>query len=297
MRSILFLLTLLFGCAGAYAQTDLQLMLETEKAFHRAAVERGMKPAFLEYLSSDSVFFHTTAVNGREFWRSRQDRSPALLIRNPSFADISSNGRLGYTTGSWTLYPRGKNDVLTEYGQYVTIWEKGPDDKFHASLDIDISHEKLPVSQMRRKLTANKIKDRNKKGYSAADASMNFLRMSMGRDGLGAAYERFAASDVVLLREKAPPIRGKRRVVKATKNYVSIDFPKRIATYESGDLAYVWNPCEYADSGEGTEKGSCLQIWKLRDAQWYIVLGVLARVPNLSQPTITVKQKTKASKD
>lgn len=120
---------------------------------------------------------------------------------------------------------------------------------------------------------------------------MNFLKMSMSGQALGGAYEEFAAKDVRLLREGSPPIIGRKNAISETKNYTSIDFPKSIALFETGDMAYIWNPCEYADSNEGTEKGNCLHIWKLRKNKWWIVLGILAPVPNETKPTLKVRPK------
>jgi len=289
---VLSLFTFLF-CVDVFAQTDLQRMIDTEKAFARAVAEKGMKSAFLEILADDSVIFRPTAVNGREFWKAREDFSPALLIRHPTYADIAANGLLGYTTGNWEFYPKGKTGSMTEFGQYVTIWEKKQDGKFRASVDIGITQEKISFPESNRKLPIGTSRDKNKRGWSAADASMNFLRMSMNKQALGGSYKKFAAKDVRFLREDAPPIVGRKKVVSETKNYISVEFPKKTALYESADMAYVWNACEYADSNEGAEKGNCLHIWKLRKKKWWIVLGVFAPVPNETQPTLKIRPGNK----
>ena len=62
-----------------------------------------------------------------------------------------------------------------------------------------------------------------------------------------------------------PPLEGKKRVLSEMKRYRSVEFPKKVSLYESADMAYIWNPCEYANNDEGTIKGNCLHIWKLRD--------------------------------
>jgi len=290
------------SCIGVVAQSDLQQLYDTQKAFEQAAADKGIRSAFLEFLADDSVIFHPNAVNGRAFWKARENSSPALLIRSPTYTDIAANGLIGYTTGNWELYPKGKTDPLVKFGQYVTVWEKKQDGKFRVSLDIDITHEKLSFSEIKRITPIdkrippiNKSRDLNRRGWSAVDPSMNFLRMSMSKKALGGAYEKFAARDVRLLREREPPIIGRKNVVSATKRYTSIEFPKKTAMHESADMAYVWNACEYANSLEGTEKGNCLHIWKLRDKKWWIVLGVFARVSNETQPTLKNRQKNRRS--
>lgn len=281
-------------CTGVFGQADMQPMFDAEKAFVQSAAANGIKSAFLEVLAGDSIIFRPEAVNGREYWSNRVDSPASTLVRVPKYGDISSNGVLGYTMGNWRQYPKGKSEALADFGQYVTIWEKRGG-KFFASLDIGITHEKLPFSETDRVWKADKTSDPNKLGWSPADASMNFLRMSMSEDRLGAAYRKFAADDVRLLIEREPPILGRKNVVKQTNRYISVEFPKKVALFQAADMAYTWNACQYANSNEGIENGNCLHIWKLRKKKWLIVLGVFARVDSEIAPTLKVRQGNKKS--
>ncbi len=288
------ILTFVF-CANLFAQSALQQMFDTEKAFEQAAAEKGMKAAFLEFLSDDSIIFSPNAINGKQFWQAKEDSSAALLVRKSTYGDISANGLLGYTMGDWRLYPKGKSESLAEFGQYVTIWEKRQNGRFFASVDIGISHDKLTFADTDRVLRANRTSDPNKRGWSPTDSSMNFQRMSMSQERLGAAYKKFAADDVRLLIERQPPILGKKNVVAEMGRYISIEFPKKTALFQSADMAYTWNPCQYANSNEGTETGNCLHVWKLRNKKWWIVLGVFARVNSQDAPVLKTKKKNKKS--
>jgi ketosteroid isomerase-like protein len=292
MRGTFVLILAVLCCANAIAQGDLRALLDTEKSFEKCASDKGMKDAFLEYLADDSIIFHPNPVNGKDYWK-RNDASQMTLVRQSVDADISSNGKMGYTTGNWRLFPKGKSEESAEYGQYVTVWERRPDGKFQATLDIRITHEKLPFAETNRTWPAAKSSDPNKNGWSPADTSMKFLRTSMGYEGLGGAYDKFAANEVRLLVEREPPVLGKKDVVSAMKRYVSIAFPRKIALLQAADMAYVWNPCRFANSDEGTEEGNCLQIWKLRDKKWWIVLGVFARVTSETKPVLKDRQKNK----
>lgn len=293
MKTRFISILVLLLCTNAIAQSDLQHLFDTEKGFERTAAEKGVKSAYLEFLADDSVVFRPDAVNGKEFWKAREDSSSELLSRNATFIDIAANGLLGYSTGNWEFFPKGRTGPPTKFGQFVTIWEKKPDGKFRASVDISVTHEKFPNAETSRVVPTDKNRDLNKRGRSAADPSMNFLRTSMSKPALSGAYKKFAAKDVRLLLDQAPPITGKKNVVGETKPYTSISFPKKIALYESADMAYVWNACEFANSNEGTEKGNCLHIWKLRNKKWWIVLGVFARIPNETEPTLKIRQKSK----
>jgi ketosteroid isomerase-like protein len=286
----------LFIPSNIFAQADLQSMLSTERSFEQTASEKGIKDAFLNFLSDDSVIFRPNPVNGKEFWKINNETTPMVMVRKTIDSDVASNGMMGYTTGDWRLYPKGKGEESTQYGQYVTVWEKRQDGKFFATVDISVIHDKLSFSESDRISTAAKSKDTNMRGWSVADASMNFLRTSMNVEGLAGAYKKFGSDEVRLLIEREPPVLGKKNVVKEMKRYISISFPKKVALLQAADMAYTWNPCEFANSNEGTESGNCLQIWKLRDKKWSIVLSVYARVANETKPELKIRQKKKLIK-
>jgi len=294
-KVLLLTLVAVLASTVVYPQPELQSLVLAARSFEETVADKGTKRAFLEFLSDDAVIFRTSAVNGKEFWRSQPDDLGQILSRNTTFLDVSANGMLGYTTGNWRLFEKGKSESTAKFGQYVTIWEKRPDGKFYATLDISITHEKLPFIETDKPVPLDSRRDPNKRGWSPADASMNFLRVSMTGSGLGGAYEQFAAKEVRLLIEGQPPFIGKKKVVEIMKNYLSIEFPKRATMFQAADLAYVWNPCQYANSDEGIERGNCLHIWKLRDKKWWIVLGVFAPVINDTQPVLKSRPRAKRS--
>ncbi|MEO8650292.1 MAG: hypothetical protein ABI539_14090 [Acidobacteriota bacterium] len=282
------ILGLLFYSA-AFGQSDLQIMRDSESQLERIAVEQGPNKAFLQFLADDAVIFCPHAVRGREFWKTNSAPVGFTITRVSTFADISSTGMLGYTTGNWRMYPLSRKEDQAKFGEYVTIWEKKPDGRFLASLDIETRHDKLPFYQTDTAVSADDESDLNKRSLSPSDASMDFFRLSMTKKALSGAYDKFAAKDIRFLREGLPPIIGKKNVVKVTKEYVSLDFPQTTALFQSGDMAYIWNKCSYDKTGEGNEEGNCLHIWKLRDDKWWIVLGVFAGVPNTTPPVLKTK--------
>ena len=289
----------LFGvvlfCAPILAQADLQKLQQTGYEFDRAVAQKGSKAAYLQYLSDDGTIFRPDPVNGKQYWNGQKDDANFRLTRKATFADVSANGMLGYTTGDWRLDQKGKGEGYSKFGQYVTIWEKRQDGKYYATIDIGITHDKLTAKEADPYVQPDAEKDLNKRGWSPADSSMDFLRISMQGGGLGKAYEEYAAKDVRLLIERLPPITKKKRVIAAMNQYRSIEFPTKVAMFQAADMAYTWHPCQYANSNEGIEKGNCLHIWKLRDNKWSIVLGVFAPQPNDTVPKLQPRQKRLAS--
>lgn len=295
MKTVFVSILTVFFCANIFAQSDFQEMLNAERSFDQAAAEKGTKPAYLAFLADDSVIFRPGAVNGKEFWKMREASPTERLVRNITYTDIASNGLLGYTTGGWELYPQGQTKPATKFGQYLTVWEKRPGG-FRATLDIAVTHDQISVSDPKQITPTDSAKDLNERGWSPADASMNFLRASMTNEELSGAYKQFAAEDVRLLRDREPPIIGKKKVVSETKHYKSVSFPKKVTLFQSADMAYTWNPCKFENSNEGTEEGNCLHIWKLRDKKWWIVLGIFAPVTNETPPKLKSHYKGKNPK-
>jgi ketosteroid isomerase-like protein len=125
------LISILFLTVGIFGQVnkDLQALAETEKAFARFAAEKDTKSAFLEFAAPDGIVFSPNPVNAIAHWNSR-GASKGLLSWQPSFADISSNGVLGWTTGPWEYRPKGKDDAPVAWGEFSTVWQKQPDGNF-----------------------------------------------------------------------------------------------------------------------------------------------------------------------
>ena len=282
MKKLAALFLIVFSCcccASVFAQTNLQKLYDTEKAFERAAAEKGVNRAFLEFSAPDGVCFNPNAVNCREYWGARTASSAALLW-NPNFVDVSSNGAMGYTTGNSIYRPRGKDDPEAYYGQYVTVWQRQPNGNYLAVLDLGVSHEKPAATETEWKSPADSGKELNEKKFSAADASTAFFETAT-RQGLSRAYKAFLAEDARLLRDGKQPFLGKQNALAQFKNdKTQIFFAKRSVFVGAADMAYVSNTYTASDkSGKQVEKGNFLQIWKLRGGKWQIVLDAFLPVP------------------
>lgn len=283
-----FLTFFIIGLASVYAagQSEFQAMVDADRSLASYAAVSGTKTAYLKYLGDDGVIFKPEATNGKAWWNLQKEEPATILKRTMAYADIASNGLLGYTTGVWEESPKKQGGPARQIGQYITVWSKKPDGKFYAIIDVMTKYDEAAPPVGNPMLATTYPKDINKRRWSAADPSMKFLRMGMDRGGLGNAFEEWAAEDIRLIIEENPPIYGKKNAVKAMKKYLSVAFPPKVALLESADLAYAWNQCEYANSEEGMEKGTCLNIWKLRNKKWYITSSAFARVPNMIKPTL-----------
>lgn len=278
MKTLLILI-IVFCAASVFAQSrvDLEKIVETEKAFARFADEKGIKPAFLEFLADDGVMFNPQQVNGKELWRSRPE-SPALLSWYPVFADVSSNGVLGYTTGEGEYRPQGKTDTTVYYSTYATVWRRQPSGNYKAVFDVGITHDKPASSDTNwtSPKTSEKFSEENKP--LAANAMSSFYDTATTK-GLSKAYKSFTADYARFLREGKFPIIGKSGAPTESKKS-KITFGKGATMQSAGDLGYSMTTYEMKNGDKTTEKGNIIQIWKLFGGRWQIVLDVFAPIPS-----------------
>jgi hypothetical protein len=285
MKSLFLILLIPLTSFVVIAQDARQQLLAAERGYARASEDIGIKQAAMQFFASDTVIFRPEAVNGLEFWKSTPD-GLGIAIRSIESYDISSNGQIGFTSGSIETFKKGKSDPNSEYGNYATIWGRREGGTFRPIMEITTQYDRSVELKISKDRQRHYKTESNKSSRSAADPSMEFLKMSMGNARLGGAYKQYAAEDIRFLRDGVPPIIGKKRVAEFTKDYLSVRFPTKFTLIESGDMAYSWNPCNYANSDEGFENGNCLHVWKLRNKKWWIVLGVYARAINELLPEL-----------
>ena len=283
---VLFLLLILTNVLIAQTvnsipvKKNLQKLVETEQSFAMTAKQKGTKAAFLEFLADDGIIFQPGETNGKLFWKNRPE-SPAWLNWSPAWADISSDGKLGYTTGGWSFHPKGTGDQATAYGEYLTIWKKQSDGNFKAVLDIGISHEK-PASE-------------NQSWKSPADAESGTTKVKSGinngvltdifsKEMLSQGYFNYFADDVVVLRDGHEPFSGKTNAFlgleKADKNFPPksyLDFKANLSQI-FGNMMYSHGVYQLTHKDKSISSWNFLQVWKHRNGKWQIVADVFTEI-------------------
>jgi ketosteroid isomerase-like protein len=275
MKLSVFLVVLL-SVLPIFGQSDLEKLVASERAFAKTALDKGTRSAFLEFMSGDAVVFTPDKTVARPFWTARPD-SPAALFWAPNFADVSSNGILGYTTGNWEHRAKGRNDVPDAFGNFITVWVRQPSGQYRWVIDIGVSHAK--PEKYTEDFTQPKPGSGNPNNISAADSANRFYEMA-AKQGLQKAYSMFVDNDVRFFRENEFPAGGRNALIDRVKKYKgTFTFPKRSMFFETADMAYANNAYTFTSENGPVETGNFLQIWKLIDGKWKIVLDIFKPIP------------------
>ncbi|MEO6589671.1 MAG: nuclear transport factor 2 family protein [Pyrinomonadaceae bacterium] len=290
MKVILPLFLLIIFAVFAFGQpkksnlktnNNLQTLVETEQAFAKTAELKGTKAAFLVFLADDGIVFNPTETNGKLFWQNRPE-SPAWLNWSPNWADISSDGNLGYTTGGWSFHPKGKTGEATAFGDYFTIWKKQADGKFKAVVDMGISHKK-PLSEI-------------KNWKSPADAGTGATKVEAGinngiltdifsKEMLSQGYFNYFADDVVILRDGFEPFHGKTNAFAGLEKVDKQFPPKSYLDFKAnvsqiyGNMMYSQGIYQLTHKDKTISSWNFLQVWKNRNGKWQIIADVFTEIP------------------
>ncbi len=258
------------------AQSDLQKMVDTEHAFAAKAAVDGTKAAFLANMTDDAVVFNPDKMNAKAFWSARGE-SKSLLSWAPNYADISSNGILGYTTGNWEFRAKGKDDAPAAFGEFITLWQRQSDGTYKFILDIGVGHEK-PANYSTEWKTAAAAAG-SEKMEPTSDAAAAFYQLQ-AKKGTAKAYETYADDNIRCYRDEKLPILGKKDAIKMLKaDKAKTVFAKRSTTFTADNISYSLNTYTKSLDGKEVEKGNFVQIWKFSGGKWRIVLDVFAPLP------------------
>ncbi len=274
MKVVFLSFVVLLTAIAANGQGPAEQIHATERAFEKAAAEKGINAAFVEFLSPVGVMFMPDAVNGRETWKARP-ASPAVLTWNPIWIDVSSNGVMAYSIGNSQFRPNGKDDASVYHGHYISVWLKQPNGRFLAALDTGINHEKPTAEPTEWKSPVDSGKSGNPDKISAADSAVGFYQTA-AESGSSKAYKSYLADDVIMMRQGKQPAFGKKAALDLIDGDLKVNFAKRKSFTEAVELAYVHSPYSITNKkGAEVERGNFVQVWKLRNKKWVIVADVL----------------------
>jgi ketosteroid isomerase-like protein len=297
MRKLLSILPLLCALvvSGLAQKNDgrdanLRSLVEAERGFARASIEKGTRAAFIENLADDSTLFRPRPVAGKK-WMEEHKATPGVLTWQPIFADVSSAGEMGYTTGPWEYREKSLEDQPVAHGQFVTVWKRQGDGTWKVAVDLGTSNPK-PLERAPEVTSPADNRGKKKQKDLGTDTEAGRVALIKLEDDFSKhvaakttvdVFLSYLADDVRLFRTGAFPAVGREaaRAMLASKPGRLTWQPTKAEVSRSGDLGYSYGSYELkASDGKRAESGNYLRIWKKqRDGKWKVVLDLLNPIP------------------
>lgn len=283
MKKILFALICLMVINTNKAQIknyNLNALIATEYSFVSAAAEIGTRDAFLKFVADDGIIFRPNAVNGKTFL-SNAPKRPGLLSWYPTYAGISRDGDMGFTTGP-ANFKKDKDSSAIWYGNFSTVWQRQVNGELKFVIDMGNSNSKPTEQYVPLKY---EMIDSNssalRKGVKKIKSNELFnndkaLTMIIPKIGAASTYKKFISEESRLLRDELYPLVG----TSAITDYLS----KRNGTYtfnpiggkisSSKDLGFTYGELIISGADNDNGKYNYMHIWKKEGKRWIIIIDV-----------------------
>jgi len=276
----------LLSAQRATSDSALKSLVLTEQSFSKMAELQGTREAFLTFIADDGILFRPTAVKGKEWLLAHPppaSQKRPLLAWQPRFADVSSSGELGYTTGPWEFKGDIKDEKPAAFGDFITVWKKQPDGTWKFAVDLGISHpgSSGPLELMRIKSSPVTREPKLTATPDELVARDNDFTQTVQKLGPARAFALSVAPTFRLFSDGNAPFVGKKPAMDylASKSETIAWQPAGDGVSKAGDLGYVYGTYEARNtSAEKPERGNYLRIWKKQGMTWRIVLEVHSKI-------------------
>ena len=282
IRAILPWLLLAGGSLVAQAPA-IEPVLQAELAFARLADQKGIRTAFLAWMTEDARVF-TPRMSSAKAQYSPEPGDPGHLVWYPEAMGMARSGDLAWSFGPWT-YAVKKGEAILVNGHYLSLWRRQTSGLWRAEADIGIPHAapERPIEPFAPWDASSASKNRVSTGPDATPVLRQKeadLSTAWAKQG-GLALLPELAKDARVLRSRVLPARAAAEIQKVLEG----DGPG--ATWEtdwiqvasSGDLAWT---CGETRPQEGVRTASFLRVWTLEAGAWKVLFDV--RLPHPASP-------------
>ncbi len=261
----------------APSESQWREVVGAERTFAAAAMESGVKGAFLRFIHEDGILFRPGPVPGVPALEAGPDTDGALRW-TPEVAGLSEDGLLGFTSGPYEA--AGPDGSGAGTGRYVTLWSREPAGEFRFVLDVGVPGpgiapfpDSLPVRRARVMTTRPVLGGRT---LLQADSALQVTYRNPDAGSLGGLA--FPASLRVLRRGREPD-RGPGAFLAAAREVAErggLDWNVAGSrTSPDGTLGYVYGMAAEAGAPDGPS-APFLRIWaRGADGAWQLLLDLL----------------------
>jgi len=269
------------------AQSEL---VETERAFAKLAVERGIRESFIAYFAEDGIGFapHPHKVKETLSKSPAPARNSSILLKwAPVYGDISQAGDLGWNTGPTVIEDTSTAKKPARHGMFFSVWKKQGDGNWKVVVDLG-SDTPAPVVPLNAPFQSSyRASSRPPAAAVKVEEEIAGL-LKIDRELLAAArsgsveqaYKSHLSNEARVHRPGMMPAAGK-EAIHAWLNRKSMTLsgePFNADVSRSGDLGYTYG--SYELGGEKPEKGYYVRVWKREsEGEWRIVIDIVNPLP------------------
>jgi ketosteroid isomerase-like protein len=260
---------------------DLQVLVDTERAFAKTATVKGLRDSFLDYFADDAIALVPAAEPARDRLREQPSQPPSELeiTWEPRQGDVAASNDLGWLTGPSTVVNHAAPSPAPRFGNYLSVWRRQPDGRWRVYIDVGVPMPELPAfapgftrTPFGTRYAGADDKAAATRSLADADRALNARTAS---SGAAAAYRERTTPASRLHRPGAQPVVG----TDAIESWLSANAASMSAVStaaeaaSSGDLGYTYGT--YEVQGVAAQKGAYLRVWT-RDAggAWFVVADV-----------------------
>lgn len=259
---------------------NLNALIATEYSFVSAAAEIGTRDAFLKFVADDGIIFRPNAVNGKTFL-SNAPKRPGLLSWYPTYAGISRDGDLGFTTGP-ADFKKDKDSSSIWFGNFSTVWQQQANGEFKFVIDMGNSNSKPTEQYVPLKFEMMESNSSSlRKGVKRIKSDELFnndktLTMIIPKVGIASTYKKFISEESRLLRDKFYPLVGTSAIAdylsKKNGTYVFNSIGGKISS--SKDIGFTYGELIISNAESDNGKYNYMHIWKKEGKRWIIIIDV-----------------------
>ncbi len=276
-QTIIFLLSSISIFAQDPKQKEeIQKIIQTEKAFAQASIDKGTKNAFMEFLSKESIIFDKSMpVNGLEHWQNLDFKG--VITWQPIITEIAGSSDLGYTVGNYQFHNTSAEEKPSAFGSFITLWKKQADNSWKVAIDMGVPHDEVVSNTINITENYPIFKPYELKNQMVLAERMVFMNDHFYWKNAKSSFNPFEphlAQNVRIYRRNLKPVIGKENA----KVFLKKSYDKNLVytglkaiSSNAGDLV-----CVYGVISGGGKSGTYLRIYKqeAKDA-WKIVVEMV----------------------
>ncbi len=266
------------------SSSALDAMVNAERAFAKAATEKGIRDSFLAFFADDAIAFNPAPVSATERLRSRPGRpfSELELTWEPRMGDVAASGELGWLTGPSTFIDHTTTGAAPQPGNYLSVWRRRSSGPWRVFIDVGSSPpQAVPFAPGFARF---QLSSRYAGGESGAAATASLLEADkrlnaqIAARGAGPAYEAVVTNASRLHRSGFMPAIGPQPIRSWLDGNASLMTASTgtAESAQSGDLGYSYGTYDVKEPSP--QGGAYVRIWQ-REAsgKWLLVADVVQK--------------------